>query len=137
MIIKKSTITQKVIIQAKPDEVYDAFIDPKKHSEFTGSKAKGESAIGSEFTAWDGYIQAKNLELEKGKKIVQEWVTTEWPKGFAPSRLVLTFKDLGDRTEITMVNSGVPAMQEADLRQGWIEFYWTPLKYFFEKHKQT
>lgn len=137
MTIKKSTITQKVIISATPDEVYDALMDPKKHSEFTGSKAEGKSVIGSEFSAWDGYIQAKNLELEKGKRIVQEWVTTEWPKGFPPSILVLTFKDLGGRTEITMVHSDVPAMQENDLRQGWTDFYWIPLKDFFEKRKQT
>ena len=110
--IQKSTITQKIIIKATPTEVYDAFIDPKKHSEFTGSKATGKPVVGSKFTAWDGYIQGKNLELEKGKRIVQEWVTTDWPKNFPPSRLELNFKDLGGKTEITMVHLDVPAVQE-------------------------
>jgi activator of HSP90 ATPase len=134
---KKSTITQKVIVPATPDEVYNVFMDPKKHSEFTGSRAEGKSIVGGEFTAWDGYIHAKILELEKGKKIVQEWVTTEWPKDFPPSKLELTFKDLGGKTEITMVHSDVPLSQEADLKQGWIDFYWKPLTDYFEKRKGT
>jgi activator of HSP90 ATPase len=133
MVIKKSTITEKVVVSATPNEVYNAFMDFKKHSEFTGSKAEGKSVVGGEFSAWDGYIQAKNLELEKGKRIVQEWVTSEWPKDFPPSRLELTFKDLGGKTEITMVHSDVPAMQKADLRQGWIDFYWEPLKNYFKR----
>jgi len=130
--IKKSTITQKVIIKASPDEVYNAFMDPKKHSEFTGSKATGKSTIGSKFTAWDGYIEAKNLELKKGKRILQEWVTSEWPQEFPPSKLELTFTDLDGKTKIKMVHSNVPASQELDLRQGWENFYWKPLKAYFQ-----
>lgn len=34
---------------------------------FTGSKATCDAGVGGEFTAWDGYISGKNLELEKGK----------------------------------------------------------------------
>jgi len=79
--------------------------------------------VGDEFTAWNGYIHGRNLALE-GKKIIQNWVTTDWPPDFPPSRLELTFKDLGDKTEITMVHSAVPISQETDLKQGWIDFYW-------------
>jgi len=133
MSIKKSTIIQKVIVKASPKEVYEALIDPNKHSEFTGSKATGNPTIGTKFTAWDGYIYGKNLELVEGKKIVQNWVTTDWPQDFPPSRLELSFKELEDKTEITMVHSDVPITQEADLRQGWIDFYWEPLKEYFKR----
>ena len=133
MSIKKSTIIQKVIVKASPKEVYEALIDPNKHSEFTGSKATGNPTIGTKFTAWDGYIHGKNLELVEGKKIVQNWVTTDWSQDFPPSRLELSFKELEDKTEITMVHSDVPITQEADLRQGWIDFYWEPLKEYFER----
>lgn len=130
--MKVTTIEQKVIVSATPEEVYEAFMDAKKHSEFTGSKATCDPKVGGEFTAWDGYIFGKNLELEKGKRIVQEWVTTEWPEGYAPSRLELTFKKRGKSTEISMVHSGVPAEQVDDLREGWTEFYWNPLKDYFK-----
>jgi activator of HSP90 ATPase len=137
MKLKTATITQKVVISALPDEVYDAFTNAKKHSEFTGSKATGNPAVGSKFTAWDGYISGKNLELEKGKKIVQEWVTTDWPQDFPPSRLELTFREVSGKTELTMVHSNIPAEQENELKQGWIDFYWEPLKVYFQKRKHT
>ena len=133
--IKKSKIIDRIIIPATSKEVYDAFIDPKKHSKFTGSKATGKPNVGSTFSAWDGYITGKYVELEEGKKIIQNWITTDWPQDFPTSRLELTFKDLGNKTEIKMVHSDIPVNQEADLRQGWIDFYWKPLKDYFEKTK--
>lgn len=131
--MKVTTIRQKILIPAEPDKVYEAFIDAKKHSAFTGSKATCDPTVGGEFTAWDGYISGRNLELEQGKKIVQEWKTTEWPEGYPPSRLELTFKKTKQGTEITMIHSDVPAEQAADIKQGWIDFYWQPLKKYFKK----
>jgi len=126
-------LTQKATIPASPEEVYEAFVDPKKHSAFTGSKATGKAKVGGKFTAWDGYISGKHLELEKGKRIVQEWMTTDWPEGYAPSKLELTFKETSEGTEISMVHSNVPAEQEKELAEGWEEFYWNPLKKYFQK----
>jgi activator of HSP90 ATPase len=131
--MKVTTIKQKVIIPATPEEVYDAFTDASKHSAFTGSKATSDAKVGGKFTAWDGYISGKNLELEKPKKIVQEWKTTEWPEGYPPSRFELTLKKTKDGTEISMIHSNVPAEQADDIKQGWIDFYWNPLKKYFVK----
>ena len=80
MKMKTTSITQKNLLPTLPEEVYDALLDPKKHSKFTGSKATGKTKVGAKFTAWDGYISGRNLELEKGKRIVQEWITTDWPE---------------------------------------------------------
>lgn len=136
MPIKKSKIIDRIIIPATSQEVYNAFIDPKKHSEFTGSNATGKPNVGSNFSAWDGYITGKYLELEEGKKIIQNWITTDWPQDFPPSRLELIFNDLGNKTEIKMLHSDIPVTQEVDLRKGWIDFYWKPLKDYFEKNKK-
>jgi activator of HSP90 ATPase len=133
MKLKTKTIRQKVLIPAAPSEVYEAFIDAKKHSKFTGSKATIDPKVGGTFIAWDGYIMGKNLELQDGKRIVQEWVTTEWPEGYPPSRLELTFTKAKTGTEISMVHSAVPAEQADDVAQGWVEFYWEPLKKYFKK----
>ena len=136
MKIKTSAITQKVVIPASPEEVYDAFMDAKKHSAFTGAKATCDATVGGEFTAWDGYITGKNLELEKGKHIVQEWITTEWPTGYAPSRLEFTFREVSGGTEITMTHSKVPKEQADEYKQGWIDNYWEPLKTYSTKRKR-
>jgi activator of HSP90 ATPase len=137
MKLKTAIIKQKIILQALPDEVYDALLNPRKHSEFTGSKATGKAKVGAEFTAWDGYISGKNLELEKGKRIIQEWATTEWPEGYPPSRLEFILKEVDGKTELTMIQSNIPAEQEEELKQGWIDYYWEPLKNYFEKRKKS
>ena len=67
----------------------------------------------------------------KGRRIVQEWKTTEWPEDYPPSRLELTFKEKDGATDLTMVHSGVPSDQADDIAQGWIDFYWEPLKEYF------
>ena len=111
-------------------------MDAKKHSAFTGAKATSNAKVGGEFSAWDGYITGKNLELEKGKRIVQEWVTSEWPEGYGPSRLEFTFCKVKGGTEITMRHSDIPAEQADEYKQGWIDNYWEPLKTYFTKHKR-
>jgi activator of HSP90 ATPase len=133
---KTTTIKQQIVVSASPEEVYEALIDSKKHSEFTGSKATGKPIVGGRFTAWEGYISGKNLELEKGKRIVQEWTTTEWPKNYPPSKLEIVLKKKDKGTELTFVQSDVPADQAKEIEQGWIDFYWEPLKNYFQKRKQ-
>ena len=129
-----TTITQKVIIpKATPKQVYDAYVDSKKHSEFTDSKATGKPVVGGKFTAWDGYISGKFLELEDGKRVVQEWTSTDFPEDYPPSKLELTFCEVTKGTEILMVHSNVPKDQEDDTTDGWTEFYWEPLKKYFSK----
>jgi activator of HSP90 ATPase len=131
----KTVIKQKVVIPATPDEVYEAFMDAKVHSKFTGSKATVNPKVGGKFTAWDGYISGKNLELEKGKRIVQEWVSTDFPEGSPPSKFELTFRKVDKGTEITMVHSNFPVGQAEELEEGWTEWYWKPLKDYFKKQK--
>ena len=128
-----SSITQSVTIKAPPERVYDAYMDSKKHAAFTGSPAKMSQTVGAKFTAWEGYIIGKNLKLEKGKKIVQEWTTTEWPEGYPPSRLEITLTKTKEGTALKMVHSKVPASQRDDYAQGWRDYYWAPLKSYLEK----
>jgi len=130
---KFGTIEQTVFFKAPPNEVYDALLDAEKHSKFTGSPATTNSTVGAEFTAWDGYITGKNLELVKNKKIVQEWMTTEWPEGYPASTLKLTLTAKKGGTELTLVHSNVPAEQVAEYTSGWKESYWDPLKAYLAK----
>ena len=135
--MKTETIKQKLIVHAKPIEVYEAFVDAKKHSAITGSKATGKPKVGEKFTAWDGYIFGKFLELEEGKKLVQEWITTDWAEGYGPSQFELTFRQVKDGTEISMTQSNVPPEMVEELKEGWDEFYWKPLKEHFKKSQSS
>jgi len=131
--LKFEVIRQTAVVDATPDEVYEAYVEPRKHSEFTGSPASGEAKVGGKFTAWDGYITGKYLELVKGRKIVHEWTTTEWPAGYPASVVEITLRQKGKKTELTMVHSKVPAEQAADYSEGWRDWYWKPLKEYLAK----
>ena len=134
MALKTGTIRQKILISsATPEEVYDALVDPKKHSAFTGSKATGVPKVGGQFTASDRYISGKHLALVKGKKIVQEWKTTEWPENYESSILEVTLTTREGGTELKMFQSKVPASQVERYRDGWITYYWEPLKEYFQR----
>lgn len=133
MEFKFATIKQKIFIEATPEEVYDAYINPKKQSEFTGEKASGGQKKGAAINYSSGYITGKTMMLVKGKRIVQLWKTNEWPDKYPYSMLDLTFKKKGKGTELTMVHSKVPKSQASDYRSGWMDFYWNPLKEYFMK----
>jgi activator of HSP90 ATPase len=134
MVLKFGRIKQTQLIpNAKPVQVYRAFLNAKIHSQFTGSKATGKARIGSKFTAWDGYISGKTVGLTIGKRIVQEWRTTEFPDKYPSSILDLTFKAKKGDTQIFMIHSRVPRSQTARYREGWISSYWDPLREYFRE----
>jgi activator of HSP90 ATPase len=133
--VKTVKITQTIKLPATPMEVYEAYVDEEKQSEFTGSKATSDSRVGGEFTAWDGYISGKYLELVPGKKIVQEWKSTDFPDGTPPSHFVLVLKEDKVGTELTMIHSGVPEEVAKAIGQGWKDYYWEPMKKYFKGRK--
>jgi activator of HSP90 ATPase len=131
------TITQRAVVPAAPAAVYDAFVNARTHAAFTGARATGSGRVGGAFTAWDGYISGVNRQLSPGKKIVQDWRTTEWPEGAPDSQVEFTFKAVKGGTEVRMVHSNVPAEQAASYRQGWVDFYWKPLQAYFGRSGRT
>lgn len=72
-----------------------------------------------------------------GKRVVQEWSSTDFPEGYPPSKLELTFSEVPKGTEIKMIHTNVPKEQAEDTADGWNEFYWDPLKKYFKKQSKT
>jgi uncharacterized protein YndB with AHSA1/START domain/GNAT superfamily N-acetyltransferase len=126
--IATSVIDQERVFAATPAELFHAFADPKLHSAFTGGAATGRARAGARFTAWDGYITGRTLDVEPGRRIVQEWRTTEWPEGASPSRLELRFLDHPRGARVVLRQTEVPRAQARDYRDGWSAYYWKPLR---------
>lgn len=124
--------TLSAVVPATPDEIYRAWLSSHGHSAMTGSPAKASVRIGGRFTAWDGYISGKNLELEPGKRIVQAWRTTEFGTGDEDSVVEVTFKPSANGTRVTIRHSRLP-VHGAQYRQGWIDFYLKPMKAYFAR----
>ena len=127
-----TTIRQTVEFAAPPHAVFEALLDSKKHSAFTGSKASLSRKVGGKISAWDGYIEGKNLRIEKDKVIVQSWRTTEFEEGEPDSEVMFHFSEKGAGTRLMFVHSKVPDRLAESFRQGWIDNYWVPLKAYLE-----
>lgn len=126
------TIRQRVRLPAEPLSVYRALMDPKQHAAFTGDPARISAKVGGAFTASGGYIKGKNLKLVPGKTIVQTWQASDWPPGHW-SQVTFNLAKKGRGTELSFVHTGVPAAFYADIRQGWIDYYWEPLKQYLAR----
>lgn len=130
-----TTIRQTVLVDAPPHAVFEALLDSKKHSAFTGDKAALSRKVGGAFTAFSGYIEGKNLRIEKDKVIVQSWRTPEFREGDPDSQVMFHFSKKGAGTRLMFVHSKVPDDLAEMFRQGWIDNYWEPLKAYLEASK--
>ena len=121
------------VIPARPKRIYEAWLNGKEHSGFTGSPAKVDPNINGKFTAWDGYISGRTLLLEPGKRIVQTWRTTEFPVGAEDSKLEILFQKSEKETKITLIHSNIPEGQSESYKKGWKDYYFKPMKKYFAK----
>ena len=119
-----------VKIKASPAEVYKTWLDGNLHAQMTGGAATGKPEVGSQFTAWDGYISGKNVELEPDKRILQSWKTTEFGENDADSMLELVLEPEGSGCKLTLTHSEIPDGQP-DYKQGWYDHYFTPMADYF------
>ena len=126
------TIRQTITFKTSPHEVYEALMDSKKHSEFTGSRAVISRKVEGKFTAFDGYSEGVNLELVPDKKIVQTWRAADWQNGHY-SQVTFSLKEVNGVTKLSFTQTGVPEEHYDEISQGWRDFYWTPMKKMLNK----
>ena len=127
------SFTLTTIMPASPKEIYDAWLSSQGHSQMTGSHAEVKGGSGGAFTAWDGYIWGKTLELEADHRIVQAWRTSEFPEDSPDSRLEILLEKDQVGTKITLIHTNIPEGQSESYKQGWEDFYFTPMRAYFGK----
>jgi activator of HSP90 ATPase len=125
-------IKQTIIFKADPHDVYEALMDSEKHTAFSNSPARISRKVGGKFTAYDGYIEGRNEELIPDRKIVQLWRGDDWPPGYY-SRVIFELEKDGKHTKLIFTHQNVPLEFYNEIKQGWTDFYWEPMKAFLEK----
>ncbi len=123
-------ISQTYHINAPKEEVWKALTDPKYIERWGGGPAEMSDKKGFEFSLWGGDIYGKNIEVIKGKLLVQEWFGGKWDKS---SRATFNLHSKGDKTTIKFIHTDIPDSEHADIEQGWKDYYLGPLKDFLEK----
>lgn len=125
-------IKQTVIFDVSPRAVYEAYVDAKKHAEFSGANVKFEPKTGGKFDIWDGQIVGENVKLIPAKRIVQKWRASDWPEGHFSDLKLDLFPD-GNGTRLKLTQTNVPDDKYKDVSSGWDEYYWEPMKEYFKK----
>lgn len=124
-------IRQEVTFGAKPAKVYKALVDSTEHTKFTGAGAQIGTGVGDAWSAYDGKISGRQLELVDGVRIVQTWRAGNWPQG---SHSLVRFELLpeGDGTRVVLDHDALADDQVAHIDGGWTRMYWEPLRKYLE-----
>lgn len=120
-------IHQEVTINAKPAAIYDLLLSSEQFAQMTGGRgATISTEEGGKASMFGGDIQARNVELVPGKRVVQAWRSGAWPEGVY-SIVKFELEGDGQGTKLTFDQSGYPDNAHDILAGGWSQMYWTPM----------
>ena len=125
-------LTLKTKIEASANDIYEAWLSSDGHTKMTGGKATVSNEIGSDYSAWDGYITGKNILLEKNKRIVQTWRSSEFEEKEVDSQIEVLLFEKNGFTELILNHTNIPEGGD-HYQAGWENHYFQPMKAFFEK----
>jgi activator of HSP90 ATPase len=128
--LKSITIHQEVDFTASPQRVYEALLDAKQFTAFSGRPAEINREAGGAFSLFGGHIIGRNVELVPNQRIVQAWRVVTWPEGvYSIARFDL--KARGSGTRLVFDHIGFPEGLHDHLADGWQSNYWALLKKYF------
>jgi len=120
------SITQQALIAADPARVYAVLADAEALSALSGMGGVPGRSAGEEFSAFDGHVLGRQVELVPGERIVQAWRFPVWPPGtYSVVRFTLTAEAGG--TRLVIDQHGEPEDWHDHVNTNWPTFYLTPL----------
>lgn len=133
MKIKTDNIFQVTEIDADIPSVYEALMDEKVRTAFTGMAASIDRQVGGRFATWDGAATGITLYLKPNERIVQAWTHRDFAPGVYTTVVVdLEKPESGSGTRINFNHLGVPEEHAGWLTESWKKMIWIPLKEYLE-----
>jgi activator of HSP90 ATPase len=129
-----NTVQQTVDFRATPAQLFEIYLDSKKHSAATLAKASMSRKAGGEFTAFDGMLAGRNLIVVPNQLIVQAWRATHWKKSDPDSILVLKFRKTKGGGRVELLHTNLPDHDFHGVKKGWPHYYWRPWRAFLKKN---
>lgn len=120
----------KAKINASPEQIYNTWLSSEGHSKMTGGTATITGKVGDKFTAWDGYIHGKIIDLEPYIRILQTWRTSQFKKDEEDSLTEILLNEIDGQTQLTLNHTNVPDDGQHYI-EGWENHYFTPMKNYF------
>lgn len=124
-----ASFTQTYIIQAPAHQVWLALTDPDIIEEWGAGPATMDDTVGDEFELWGGDIWGKNIVVIRNKQLKQEWFAGDWEQ---PSIVTFDFSGKGNETTVVLTHENVPDAEAQSLAEGWLNFYFEPIKKLLE-----
>jgi len=125
----RTSLHQEIDFKVGPQRIYEALLDAKQFSAFSGAPAEIDRVAGGAFSMFGGIIVGRNIELVPNQRIVQAWRPKYWAAGVY-SLVKFELKEQGAQTKVVLDHTGFPEGLFASLDSGWYERYWEPMKKF-------
>jgi activator of HSP90 ATPase len=126
---------QKVRFSASPRELFNIYLDSKKHGAAVEDKVTISRKVGGKFTAFGRMLRGRNLLIVPAQMIAQLWRGKSWKKKDPDSILLLQFSKAGRGGQIEMIHVGVPKHDYLAIKKGWPKYYWTPWKTYLKNRR--
>ena len=126
------TIQKSYEMNATPEEVFEALVNPDLIQDWSGDEAKMGPGVGDTFSLWGGQMFGSNLEVVKNKKLVQEWCYDQWKD---PSKVTFTIKVIDKKTVVDLLHENVPEKFVNSISDGWDAYYLGAMQEMFEASK--
>jgi hypothetical protein len=122
----RKTIQQTIVLPARAEALYAAYLDPIEHSRIAGGPVTVGAEAGAAFAAFDGAISGTTLAVVPASLVVQSWRSMHFKPEDPDSTVILSFTPLGAEARIDLVHLDVPEQDFQGVTDGWDKFYWTP-----------
>lgn len=122
----RPVVYQSVLLAAPAEELFDTYLDAKRHGAVTGSAVTISDKPGSKFSAFYGSLTGTMLAVVPKRLIVQSWRSTNFRTSDPDSTLILEFVPEGKKGRINLVQIDVPDVDFQGVSNGWELYYWTP-----------
>ncbi len=131
----RKVIQQSVLLPRSAVELFDMYLDPKKHQAFTGAPVTIGPTPGSAFSAFDGVLTGSILTVVKSSLVVQSWRSAKFTSTDIDSTLILSFTSEQEKGRINLVHLDVPEHDFEGVAEGWQKYYWEPWLRYLEANK--
>jgi len=122
------TIRQQITFDCSAKQLFSILTEANKFSQITASEAVFDLRVGGEFSAFNGMISGRFIELEHDKRLSQRWRAANWQDGVYSLISFNLQASTEHKTTLSFEQTEYPVEFERHLAQGWQERYWQPIK---------
>ncbi len=119
------------IINAPLKQVWNALTIPEEIENWGAGPAQMEDLPGARFSLWNGEIHGWNTKVVSQKELHQDWFGGKWSE---PSKVVITLNQSERQTKVELHHTNIPDSDFEDIKKGWSQYYFGPLKDYCEKN---